>query len=334
VYALDADTGRVVWRAVHPAVEMWAPPLYYDGKVLFMHGSAGWLHVPRSETDSQGVWCHDAATGKLLWYVPMILPTQLAGPVAHKDRMFLMTQRDGVLSGIALSLTTGDVIWRRQYTELPSLKDAASRYPQIKAADLGDEVLTCGVFGDGRWYLSAAIGIKAKGWGLTGQPGRITLAIDPDTGDIIWKNAEQAIAGESRVHYRKGVLLVLSRAETHALNAATGALLWSSKRMCVPTDDYLESKGAKGPSLYKGCGWPAPFANGVSYANTGGPSHRLVGYDKDRKPVWQRDFLGHACVAAAIAYGRLYYSPTGEGVVYCFEPAELPPSTQIRKKNE
>jgi hypothetical protein len=38
--------------------------------------------------------------------------------------------------------------------------------------------------------------------------------------------------------------------------------------------------------------------------------------------VWQQPFLGRACPSPAPAYGRLYFSPNSEGVVYCFENEE------------
>jgi hypothetical protein len=36
--------------------------------------------------------------------------------------------------------------------------------------------------------------------------------------------------------------------------------------------------------------------------------------------VWGHDFLSNACPSPSPAYGRLYYSPNAEGVIYCFTP--------------
>ena len=67
-----------------------------------------------------------------------------------------------------------------------------------------------------------------------------------------------------------------------------------------------------------------------SYAKTHG-SNRLVGLKEPetgeveflgpKMVAWSFDFLSNACPSPSPAYGRLYYSPNAEGVIYCFKPA-------------
>jgi hypothetical protein len=37
--------------------------------------------------------------------------------------------------------------------------------------------------------------------------------------------------------------------------------------------------------------------------------------------VWSYEFCSNACPSPTPAYGRLYYSPASEGIIYCFKPA-------------
>ena len=88
----------------------------------------------------------------------------------------------------------------------------------------------------------------------------------------------------------------------------------------------LESKGTQGikattlclsASRRRGIALPLRI-NGLWYSHLTNGSHVLHAY-ADGKTLWQRSFLSHACPSPAPAYGRLYYSPNSEGVVYCFE---------------
>jgi hypothetical protein len=40
--------------------------------------------------------------------------------------------------------------------------------------------------------------------------------------------------------------------------------------------------------------------------------------------IWEHRFASHACPSPSPAYGRLYWPPNGEGVIYCFENANHP----------
>ena len=76
------------------------------------------------------------------------------------------------------------------------------------------------------------------------------------------------------------------------------------------------------------CSYPV-FVNGIWFVHLA-HSDLLLAFDKevppgtgkrDLKPVWKRNFISNACPPVSPAYGRLYYTPCGEGVVYCFENA-------------
>jgi len=96
------------------------------------------------------------------------------------------------------------------------------------------------------------------------------------------------------------------------------------------TDEFLESKGHRGLFGYIPCSYPI-YVNGLWYGHTGaGTRYQAVWSETpleqpgqegkyERKVVWRHRFLGRACPSPAAAYGRLYYVPNGEGVIYCFE---------------
>lgn len=324
VAALDAETGRILWRVRHKDVESCPSPTYAQGKLLIMRGA---LDQQADENLYGGIWCHDAKTGKELWRkkLPLAFHYNPDGVVVHKDKVLVAYNAGGgAVEGVALDLATGREKWKRKY---PGIFDAKTSWP----------VRTCGVIGDGRWFLSVAGGAKPRkghwgAWDLKDPVGKATLAINPDTGQLLWQNKKHAIAKSTRIAYRKGTLVVFAREKAHALNPANGQLLWSGAgsrpgRLYYDTyfqqalsDEYLSSRGTKGIQLTNICAYYV-FANGFWYghARHQGP---VLCARKDNKVVWQYRFLSRACPAPTPAYGRLYYAPNGEGVVYCFEPGK------------
>lgn len=150
------------------------------------------------------------------------------------------------------------------------------------------------------------------------------------------------------------MLVVFTRGAAEALDAATGDHLWTghggnlrplTKRYYLQplTDLYLGSRGTRGICVSNECSYSV-FVNGVWYGHLRdkymnalrgttletGPNTALAARVPGDKPdargvtvnrtIWERRFLSNACPAPSPAYGRLYYAPNGEGVVYCFEP--------------
>src|SRR5690606_10156011 len=74
--ALDARTGAILWKTHHPGVESRPSPTFTDGKLLVMRTRSAQRDSPYVSGASKGppgsgLYCHDAATGKLLWHQPM-----------------------------------------------------------------------------------------------------------------------------------------------------------------------------------------------------------------------------------------------------------------------
>jgi hypothetical protein len=128
-------------------------------------------------------------------------------------------------------------------------------------------------------------------------------------------------------------LVVFNRKGGHALDPATGKRKWTGTGNWYVTplsDVYLDSKGQRGASGGSYCGFHA-YANGVWYGPAGFSNSVLAGNTEKglnsrgqsrMVTCWSWLCQSRACPTAAPAYGRLYYCPNGEGMVYCFENAE------------
>jgi outer membrane protein assembly factor BamB len=326
--ALDADTGRIIWRTSHPHLESRPGPTYADGKLLVLRGS---LNQRGQENEGGGLWCHDAKTGKLVWRKPVRFAYHYNpdGLLVHQCKVLVaVSGPGGAVEATAYSLADGEEIWRRLYEGLLPVKTTRP-------------VRICGVAGDGRWYFSIPAQQSRKGAKPTGG---LTLAVDPGRGDVIWKNADYGVFQRSRIAFRKGVLVVFAKDAAHALDAATGKHLWTGHgpdegKLYLNTyyhqpltDLYLDSKGARGICPAHACSYSV-FTNGAWYGHLSPSAPTLVARVPGDKPdergatvnrtIWEHRFSSHACPAPSPAYGRLYYAPNGEGVVYCFEPIEL-----------
>jgi len=311
--ALDAETGEIIWRLRHTnkVVESRPSAVYADGKLLVMRGSFNMF--PNSPSGGGGVWCHDAATGKLLWHRPAQIayhynPDGLAVLKGHV--LVCWPDENRKIQAAALSIKDGKEAWRQSLG--------------VRAGRKGRRFSV--VAGDGRWYLS----LSSAG----------TFCMEAADGRILWKTGrEYAITGRSRLAFRKGVLIAFNLKGAHALEPGSGKVLWTGRGVRSKgyartysaqalTDGYLDSKGQKDIFMSNICSYPV-FVNGTWFVHLA-HSNLLLAFDKevplgtskrDFPTLWKRSFMSNSCPPVSPAYGRLYYTPCGEGVVYCFENA-------------
>jgi outer membrane protein assembly factor BamB len=317
--AVDAATGQILWKTHHPGVESRPAPTYADGKVLLLRARSGqgdspFVSGPSGGPPGEGLWCHDAATGKLLWHQAMAFRYHFNpdGLAVHRGKVFVaQLDKEGNLQAVAYALDTGRDVWRQTVTDLAEPKEPAKPNPDVKQPPKGARLPPrfSGVIAGGLWCVSLS--------------DRGTLALEPETGKVVWTNKEVFISFRSRVASRNDLLVVFTAGGDHALDARTGRLLWKNESKNVYaqalSDLYLESQGKKDLHPSGRCWWPV-LANGVWYNHSPSSSNnRLVAVEG--KVVWSYDFLSNACPSPSPAYGRLYYSPNAEGVVYCFTPA-------------
>jgi outer membrane protein assembly factor BamB len=320
--ALDAQTGEILWKAHHAGVESRPSATYEDGRLYLLRVQGGLRTSPyfrgwSGGPNGEGLWCHDAATGRVLWHQP--LPTAYSfnsdGVVAQDGRVFVCQPGDeDRLDAVAYDGKTGQVVWKQPL-------DAVKAFSGTRGLRLPRRF--SGVLSDGLWCVSVS--------STTTLPGA-TLALDVKTGKVVWRNDKLFIESRSRVAARKGTLVVFNLAGSHGFEARTGKLLWTNASispetlkgtqrttfyMQALTDRFLESQGREDIVTISGCVLPVSI-NGLLYSHTGNGSHVIHARDGE-KTVWKWTFLSHACPSPVPAYDRLYYAPNSEGVIYCFE---------------
>lgn len=317
--ALDAASGEILWKTHHPGVESRPAPTYVDGKLLIMRtrngqGDSPYVSGASGGPAGEGLWCHDARTGKVLWQQPMPFRYHYNhdGLVVHDGKVFVeQVVPKKHIQVVAFALDTGKEVWRQNLDGLDP--------PKLKLPPR-----FCSVLAGGLWCVS----VSDQG----------TLGLDPATGKIIWCKKDLSITNRSRIGARDGVLVVFNNDGDHALDARTGTLLWKGAAKATRytqalTDRYMESKGQQGIYPPAVCAWPI-YANGFWYSHHsfstmhGGnklsairdPEGSAVGLLTDKMVAWSYEFMSNACPSPTPAYGRLYYSPASEGVIYCFAP--------------
>lgn len=260
LYAIDVRTGTVRWTATAQAPLMSAP-LVDDGLVIVGEGNANsTTYVPRREvvvgSGASGLLAYDASTGRLVWQVPL-QGTAMPTP-AIVDGVLVQHNGDGGL--IAVDPKTGAVKWRSIPKSIASMSGAlpigngivasAGIYPNrvfafrvangsivwsydLNSGDTG--VGDCPPATDGRRifgdYISApnagglaGVGIVGveRAYGLDASDGKPLWNVALETGMVPPRN-EAAIP----LVYQNRLYLGSSIApDVHALDPATGALLW------------------------------------------------------------------------------------------------------------
>lgn len=352
--ALDAETGEIIWRTYHPIGESRPGATYAEGKVLILRSGVNqWGHP----NPNRGVWCHDAGTGRKLWYKSITKfgyhanATGLA--VLEGKVLACWNGGEGAVEAAAYALKDGNEVWKQRYENCLDTNGKISTRGFVFSA----------VCGDGRFYVSANAPVYRKGEKRPGSTG-VTMALDPRTGNALWKSTEYVTYARSRIAFRKGILVVFGEKGGYALDPKTGRHLWTGAGGAtlkgIPavgralyfggyytqalTDRYLDSRGRLGIVEAHNCSWSV-YVNGIWYGHYDCFGPHLCGRVEiegrtpeklpeeqvpDKRPawkiptrtkvVWRYTFNSRACPAPAPAYGRLYYSPNGEGVVYCFEP--------------
>jgi alcohol dehydrogenase (cytochrome c) len=191
--ALDARTGRVVWRHQRPV----SSGLLDDAAAHHNRGVGVWRNFVYMETDDAHLLCLDARSGNLLWDVEYADKKKHYGatsaPLVVKDEVIVGTS--GGDSGVrgflaAFDALTGKMKWRFWTIPAP------------------------GEFGSNSWPGDSYL----HGGGTTWMPG----TYDPKLNTLYWttSNAAPDFAGDSRPGDDLYTACVL------ALNPETGELKW------------------------------------------------------------------------------------------------------------
>jgi outer membrane protein assembly factor BamB len=139
LFALDAATGKELWRVPQPGKPWGSPVVARDGKTILSNTADGQIGVER---DSDKGWAHAVTTdGKTVWQAE--LPNMALQPSVYIPRLdlFIHTTKDGQIT--ALRVADGTVAW------------------QVDAGDEFQAPATI-VFDDGNVALLAALDFKGR----------------------------------------------------------------------------------------------------------------------------------------------------------------------------
>ena len=334
--ALNASSGEILWTSHHPGVESRPGAIYYRGKLLIMRARGGQGDSPCCKTssanggpDGAGIWCHDAQTGKLLWHYHMHMPYHhyVDGLSIANDKIVLCELTDtGAVNAFAVDIVTGQKQWTTPL-EKNNLKDHTQLHTRFCSVASGDT-----------FFLSYFYKKRIGGGAVKGEINGGTFALDARNGNIVWERKDISIRNRTRMGFRNQTVVLFDiNNAVFGLDPATGATRWQVKPdgssaqsytgfAQALTDRYLESEGTEDffPEAYY-CRVPI-YANRVWYSHgrnkTQIAASVLEKGTKKRKEIWTHPFHANACLSPGIAYGKLYYSPDGEGIIYCFEPEE------------
>ena len=195
VTAFDAETGRQLWQMPGGPVQ----PLYHTGMSPFVDGDLMILHV--GGDGAGALTAFDVATGDIRWSWDGDGPAYGSPIVAELEgvrQVITYTQENF----IAVSVETGELLWRRPYTT-PST--TTSQTPHVYQNDVieagrGNGITRFRVVREGNawttenvWHTDAVSlhmtnGVIVDGvlYGLSHLNSGQYFGLDLDTGDVLW----------------------------------------------------------------------------------------------------------------------------------------------------
>ncbi len=280
VFAVEQDTGRILWRRYWPGVHLsFTSPLYFQEKIL----------VPQAGIDGSMMRCLDAATGKLLWEAPFtgspswsrqappVIINNLAiyssgsgsyaaqgsekafvmkgAPVSRDDKKEVMSwvythnnpyyPRDNKPLIWAWNLDTGKLAWQKDFSDYGSG---------------GNDSGLCLM--NGKLYYSTFFGYaasKLRRRGLSSPCNGITAELNPENGEAIWVTKKYSVTAGCTISARDGRLYVGGYNKpdestddrfVFCLDAKDGSLVWksdpvkSSVNVVTIADDFIFSNAS------------------------------------------------------------------------------------------
>ena len=193
VYALDAQTGRVVWHYSRPISE----GLIDDASQHHNRGVGVWKSRIYSETDNAHLLCLDSRSGNLLWDVAYAEGNRNYGatsaPLVVKDKVIVGTSGgdDGVRGFVAaFDAATGKLAWK--FWTIPGPGEPGSEsWPGELYKRGGGTTWMPGTFDPELNTIYWGTSNPAPDFDGAVRPGDdlytdCVLALDPDTGKLKW----------------------------------------------------------------------------------------------------------------------------------------------------
>jgi len=288
-YAINAHTGKLIWRSSPVGNTLMGNPLVVGDKVYLSAGNVGFnfANVMRFKNNPasagrgvnisyNGIYAMDRKTGALDWYFPTrgdAMPT----PAYDAGRLFITT---GNGSAVCIDATNGALIWRNHLGGIANMSSPA--------------------VADGRVYVAMSV-----------KP--FLYALDARTGKVLWRGTIPGAAntgmGDVSPAVSDGIVVQDAVANpmdiagkptletlVRAFDASTGKVLWT----------YDMGRGHKVPA-FKG-GVPM-IHDGVVYVGSPVTSAYVALNLKTGKPYWRWP-VPNAGAAGAGRGAPTYYAGT------------------------
>ncbi len=357
VFAVEQETGRLLWRCYFPDVYLsFTSPLYYEGKLL----------TPQAGLKRSLLRCLDAATGKLLWEAPFSgspsWSRQAPPIICGKLAIYAFgsgkyapqgTEKAYVQKGEPEPRDDGVEVMSFIYSHTNPYYPKDNR-PIIRAwnVDTGEEVWSrdlsefgtggndCGLcLMNGTLYYSTFFGYAARRGDEPSATG-LTAALDPATGELLWKKTDYHVTAgctisgkDGRLYvggYNKPNLLTEDR-YVWCLDARDGSLVWQSEPVASAVnvitvgDQFLftNASGKDGHVLDRSTGKILSRFN-FGYACTRftlsepyvlGANMDLIDLSDGNRLVATGPAIdSRECVGSVISNGRLFYTSQASGL--------------------
>ena len=213
VYALNAHTGALVWKAEGSGLAAVA-----DG-IIYCMGSSDFF-----------LYARNAKTGALVWAYNIQISAN--APVVSDGVVFMTAETDAGYDLFALNAHTGLLYWRTLFWATPALGPAAVARSTVyvgASGASGSDLLAIGYVGPVLWQYPvpvASLPAVVNGVVYAGSSDDNVYALDAISGDLLWKYSTAKSVSSSPAA-ADGVIYAGSQDGTiYALNASTGALLW------------------------------------------------------------------------------------------------------------
>jgi len=265
LYALDADTGVVVWKTSGYGPAVADGLLYFMGYDYYVHAlnaktgaevwtylsqdgawgpvvSGGMVYVAAVATAGYDLAALDARTGYLWWRTLIWATPSMSPPSAADGTVYVGAA--GYLAFDLLAVNNGSVLWHYPIavSSSPAVVDGV-----VYAGSADDNVYALdATTGSLRWEYSTAKPVYSSPAAADGviyagsQDGNI-CALNASTGALVWKRSVGYFAASPAV--ANGVVYVVSGNgnvyHLNALNAKTGVQLWKYILRLEPTDPVV-----------------------------------------------------------------------------------------------
>ena len=357
IFAVEQATGRLLWRRYWPDVHLsFTSPLYHKERLL----------LPQAGLKQSRLRCLDAATGKLLWDAPFSGSpswSRQAPPTVYKN-LAIYTFGSGkyapqgsakpfVMKGDPVEAPDGAEVMSFIYTHNNPYYPKDNR-PLIRAWDIetgkeawsrdfsefgsgGNDSGVC-LMGDTIYY-STFFGYAAKRKGEPSARG-LTAALDPATGEVLWKTTDYSVTAGCSISGKDGRLYVGGYNRPHektedryvfCLDARDGSLIWQSEPVASAVnvvaigEKYIFSNasGKDGHVIDKATGKILSRFN-FRYACTRFTHSEpyVLGANMDMIDLSQGNQLvatgpaidSRECVGSVVSNGRLFYTSQASGL--------------------